>query len=53
MSGFDESSGEHEVRPLHWQNRELDKVTKSPTESLLLLLPNRLADPLGLELLEL
>ena len=53
MRGFDKGYYEPEVRLLHWRNRKLDTVTKSPTKSLLFLLPNGLTDPLGLELLEL
>ena len=53
VRGFDKGYYKPKVRPLYKRNRKLDKVTKSPTKSFLLLLPNGLADLLGLELLEL
>ena len=47
--GSGEGYGKQEVWPLSWLNRKILKVAKN----LLFLFPNRLANPLGLELLEL
>ena len=51
--GKNKSASKYKVWPLRWRNKELDKVTKSLTKSLLIHLLNGLADLLGLELLEL